>query len=34
MVAVSDFDSDLDAVRFALEARLRGPLHGRRDVEA
>lgn len=34
MVAVSEFDGDLDALRFALEQRLRGSLHGRRDVEA
>lgn len=34
MVAVSDFDADLDALRAALEQRLRESLHGRRDVEA
>jgi hypothetical protein len=34
MVAASDFGADLDALRVALEQRLRGSLHGRRDVEA
>lgn len=34
LVATSDFGGDLDAVRIALEQRLRGSLSGRHDVEA
>jgi hypothetical protein len=34
LVATSDFGGDLDALRLALEQRLRDTLSGRRDVEA